>query len=273
MSEPLFRHHLASSDLDWLPPPYRGIRTAVQGGIWTACGLGLVATVCLTHVVFVGFFKLAVLMGTAAYVAGDRTARAVLRARLAKLAHGAVDLHELPEEPDGELVHVAGRVQVLKSLRPLTEDRDDLRVAFRRVEYRAGRFRLVHEAAEDFWLVADAGEPVLVEVAGARLIAGPEPWYGYPTDGSVVRALEELPPPLGVDPGEPGCAISNERSIRAAETLVVDGDHIELVGYKARTIDPTVGMRLARDLPVRTTMRSGRLLPLLIAPRGVHRET
>jgi hypothetical protein len=266
VSEALFRHHLAKRDLDWLPPSYRRIRAAVQGATWSTCALAMVAITWSTHFIFIGFVKLALVMGGVAWVAGDRTARALVRGRLSRLVHGAVDLHKLPAEPDGELVRVAGRVQVLKSVKPLTDARDEARVAYRRIEYRAGRLRLVHEAAEDFWLVGDAGEPVLVEVAGARLLARPAPTSSYPASSGAVQALEELPPPPGVDPGEPGCILASEDKTPISETLLIDGDQVEVVGYKARAIDPTVGMRLARDLPVRTTMRSGKLLPLLIAP-------
>jgi hypothetical protein len=44
-----------------------------------------------------------------------------------------------------------------------------------------------------------------------------------------------------------------------------------VVGYKARVVDQTVASRLARDTPMRASLRSGRLLPLLIsrvAPPG-----
>jgi hypothetical protein len=48
--------------------------------------------------------------------------------------------------------------------------------------------------------------------------------------------------------------------------LVCPGDEVEIVGYKTRTIDPTLAGRLPREAPLRATLRSGRELPLLVAP-------
>ena len=68
---------------------------------------------------------------------------------------GAVDLSRLPAEADGELVHVAGKVRALGA---------SASGVYRRVVFSFdGATRVVHETAEDFWLVGD-GEPVLVEV-------------------------------------------------------------------------------------------------------------
>jgi hypothetical protein len=55
--------------------------------------------------------------------------------------------------------------------------------------------------------------------------------------------------------------------VRVGEIVIRDGDTIEIVGYKSRTIDPTVATRLERETPFRATLRGGRNLPLLIAPR------
>ena len=45
-----------------------------------------------------------------------------------------------------------------------------------------------------------------------------------------------------------------------------DGDEVEVVGVKTRSIDPTVEMRLMRDTPERATLRSGKELPLIVSP-------
>ena len=55
--------------------------------------------------------------------------------------------------------------------------------------------------------------------------------------------------------------------IRVADFALRDGDAVEIVGYKSRTVDPTVATRLERDTPFRATLKGGRGLPLLIAPR------
>ncbi len=56
--------------------------------------------------------------------------------------------------------------------------------------------------------------------------------------------------------------------VDASEILLRDGDLVEVVGYKSRTVDPRVQSRLERDTPMRATLRTGRELPLLISPIG-----
>jgi hypothetical protein len=46
------------------------------------------------------------------------------------------------------------------------------------------------------------------------------------------------------------------------------GDQVEVLGWKSRTIDPSLGDRLDRQDPVRVVLRAGRSLPLLIVPIG-----
>ena len=53
-----------------------------------------------------------------------------------------------------------------------------------------------------------------------------------------------------------------------AEFTLRDGDSVEILGYKSRTIDPTVATRLERDTPFRATLRGGRMPAApSIAPR------
>jgi hypothetical protein len=54
--------------------------------------------------------------------------------------------------------------------------------------------------------------------------------------------------------------------VKAAEVLFRDGDEVEVVGYKARRVDPTAAT-LSRETPMRASLRSGRQ-PLLILPVG-----
>lgn len=260
------RTHLLKHDLDWLPPSYRAIRWLVAGGLWTGLVGGVVALSIISHVHFFVFGKGLAVLAAGGYVAGDRAARGVLRGRLRKLATGAVDLSRLPAEPDGELVHVAGKVRALGGATAVYQ-----RVVF---SFDA-QVRMVHETAQDFWLVGD-GEPVLVEVAEARLLAdGKE--HQIPADSARALELEQLPPRIGQLPnGVVRTLDHRERrrgkgkslgKIRVAEFTLRDGDAVEILGYKSRTIDPTVATRLERDTPFRATLKGGRNLPLIIAPR------
>jgi hypothetical protein len=133
-----------------------------------------------------------------------------------------------------------------------------------------GFVRVVHETAENFWLVGD-GEPVLVEVDDARLLAdGKEQMLD--SEDERVRTLEVLPLPRELDRFLAQRAKRREkgkkpRRVRVAEYELVDGAAVEVVGYKSRTIDPTIASRLERDTPFRATLKGGKNLPLLIAPR------
>ena len=260
------RTHLLKHDLDWLPPSYRAIRWVVAGSLWTGLVGGVAALSILSHVHFFVFGKGLAVLAAGGYVAGDRAARGVLRGRLRKLATGAVDLSRLPAEADGELVHVAGKVRALGGERTVYE-----RVVFSF----DGQVRMVHETARDFWLVGD-GEPVLVEVADARLLADGKERH-IAADSARAVELEQLPP--RIDPLPSGLVRTLQHrdkrrakgkalgKIRVAEFALRDGDTVEILGYKSRTVDPTVATRLERDTPFRATLKGGRNLPLLIAPR------
>jgi len=43
------------------------------------------------------------------------------------------------------------------------------------------------------------------------------------------------------------------------------GDVVEAVGYKSRKVDPTVLDRLARETPMRATLRAGKELPVILS--------
>jgi hypothetical protein len=254
------RTHLLKHDLDWLPPSYRALRNAVAGGVWTVVVGGLLGLSVFGHVHMFGLLGPMLTMG--GYLGGGTAARGVLRGRLRKLATGAVDLSRLPTEPDGELVHVAGRVRALGANKEVYK---------RSVFSFDGFVRVVHETAEDFWLVGN-GEPVLVEVADARLLAdGREQLLD--SDDARVRALEVLPLPRELDRflgqrARRRAKGKKPRKVRVAELALVDGAPVEIVGYKSRTIDPTIATRLERDTPFRATLKGGKNLPLLIAPRS-----
>jgi len=255
------RTHLAKHDLDWLPPSYRAIRWVVAGGLWSGLFGGVVLLSIVSHVHVFVFGKGIAVLAAGGYVAGDRAARGVLRGRLRKLASGAVDLSRLPAEADGELVHVAGKVRALGGSQAV----------YRRVVFSFdGAIRIVHETAENFWLVGD-GEPVLVEVEDARLLADGA-MQTLPSEDPRVRDLESMPLPSELERTLAQRAKRRAKGkkvnkVRMSEFVLRDGDAVEIVGYKSRTIDPTVAMRMERDTPFRATLKGGRNLPLLIAPR------
>jgi len=259
---PLFRTEPAQGDLDWLPPSLKAVRWIVAGSVWgglTAliAGISLVGRIHLFW-----FWKSWLGIGAAGYYAGDRLARAALRHRLRKLAHGAIDLSQLAQEPDGELYYLRGRVKARTTLPGLLDGEP---AVFRRMVIDLGDSRLVHEAAVDFAVIDEQGAIALVEVAGARLVARD-------------RSLLPLPPAarervlgLGIMTNLHKdtwsvCFPGRRRDLPAAsEVLLRDGDAVEIVGYKSRAVDPTLAARLPRDIPFRPTLRSGRALPLLVA--------
>jgi hypothetical protein len=256
------RTERAKHDLDWLPPQFKALRWMVAGGLWTGLAALVVAIAAVAKYSFIVYGKGLAVLAAGGYYAGDRAARAVLRRRLHKLARGDVDLSSLKSEADGELVHVRGRVRARETLNGfLTPER----AVYRRMVFAVGAERWVHEAAVDFLLVDAAGEAVLVEVSAARLIAA-----------DARRQKLEGPQATDVLALSHGRAASleagltvrqkNRVQVTAGEVLVRDGDEIEIVGYKSRSVDPTVEARLARDTPIRTSLRGGRELPLLIAP-------
>jgi hypothetical protein len=144
---------------------------------------------------------------------------------------------------------------------------DHAPAVFRRMVFHLdARSPVIHEAAVDFELVDGRGEAIAVEVEGARLLVQP------PRARMEYAAEQFLALPLPSALSRPFGAVTIRRlnkakGVRAAEVLLRDGDEVEVVGYKARRIDPTVASRLERDTPMRATLRSGRLLPLLISPR------
>jgi hypothetical protein len=190
---------------------------------------------------------------------------AIGRGRLRSLAHGAVDPARLPAEADGELVHVVGRVRCPTP--GLTSILDGKPVVWRRLVFSFNNFRrVVHEAASDFQLVGDGGEPIAIEPGEGRLLAPEGKRVAFDQDHAVATALVELVPGSlsGVIPKSRG---KRKWKVRVTEAVLRDGDPIEVLGYKSRTVDPTMAARLERDTPYRASLRGGHALPLLVTPR------
>ena len=268
---PLERTHLLRDDLTWLPAGLRALRWSVAGAIWTGVVGSVLTAAALGPGLVIILGKGVALLTVGGLYLGDRAARAALQARLGRLARGQVRLDELAREPDGELVHVRGRVRAYSALPGFLHG---IPAVYRRMIFVLGGSKVVHEAAVDFGLVDEACEFITVSVASSRLLlAG----GGAETDRADYPDLEKflelpLPPALvrirdrsrqQLERGAPAPPVS------ASEFLVRDGDEVEIVGYKTRVVDPTVAMRLERDIPMRAALRSGRELPLLITPRRI----
>jgi hypothetical protein len=265
----LDRTHRARHDLDWLPPSFKVIRWSVAGTLWGAMA-GLLGS--MFFIAKPGFFiygKGIAVLFAGGYYAGDRAAKAVLRGRLAKLAHGRLDLTRLASASDGELVHVRGRVKAEKTIPGVLTGEP---CVYRRVIFSLGGERWVHEAAEDFRLVDGSGENAMVQVGDAHLIAA-EPKRAK-LEGEQASAVIDLTldPQFRGRPTDPILRVThkgpgrNRGQITGGELVIRDGDEVELVGYKTRSVDVTVQERLARETPLRATLRSGKELPLLVAP-------
>jgi hypothetical protein len=271
----LQRTHLRRRDLDWLPPSLKAVRWAVAGTIWT----GMVGGVAALSVASGGHVNGGLIGGTAkglvlgGLYGGDWVARTVLRRRLAKLAHGQVELSRLKQEPDGELVHVRGRVKARAELSGLLDEHAP--TVYRRVQLALDQLEIVHESAVDFTLVDESGEIVLVQVEGARIVV-PGPKLIKRLEQAQEERLLTLPLPKEAQRWLDRRAKRQRKGkslprMAAGEFLLRDGDEVEVVGYKSRVVDASVEARLERETPMRATLRSGRALPLILSP-ALHRQ-
>jgi hypothetical protein len=257
---PLDRTEPAGQDLAWLPSHLRALRLGTTAALWSGTALAATAAALFSGGALLHF---ALVLGAGGLVASERLARAMSMQRLRKLARGDVDLARLSHQADGELVHVRGRVSARTTLPGFLHGTP---AVYRRMTFRLAGARLVHHAAVDFDLIDDTQQPVTIEVAGARLLA-PElesaeypaaRFHSQPLTPSLARVMATRMPSSPVD---------------ASEILLRDGDLVEVVGYKSRTVDPRVQSRLERDTPMRATLRTGRDLPLLISPLGRRAES
>lgn len=256
------RAHLAKDDLDWMPERYRLLRGAVVSGLWTAIGAGFAALFWSgAHIIV--FAKSFVVLGAAGYGAGDWVSKKLVRARLGKLASGQVDLARLSNEDDGELVHVRGRVRAQSTISGLVSSEPGV---YRRTRVSFDDVQVIAEEAVDFQLVDEHGNAIGIEVEGARLLTH---------DGKLALTVfpERLFPLAEPEPArrvvrryEHMAARGHARMPRilATEIMIKAGDELEAVGYKSRKVDPTMADRLARETPMRATLRSGKDLPLIL---------
>ena len=254
----LDRTQLLRQELDWLPPELRAVRWSMWGLSAAFAGLGLAVTVAsgglLAYLAAVG--------AAGGALATGGLGRSLLRRRVERLAHGQLDLVRLGAEREGRLTHVVGRIAVAGvSLAGLLHGVPGV---YRRMTFRLGGQRYLHEAAVDFDLVDGGGERIAVLVDGARLcVPPPGELVDYPPE---VLAGQALPGSLeGLLRPQLARLRARGRGLPAAESLLRPGAAVEIVGCKTERVDPTVGSAAGRRPPMRPALRSGRI-PLIISP-------
>jgi hypothetical protein len=248
------RTHRARNDLDWAPTSTRVLRWLTHGGLLASGVAAGTALSWLSHNPDPLHFLPSSLF--AGQVVGEWAARSLVRRRIAQLSRGNVNLARLEQERDGALVHVRGRVRAVQTLPGLIDPRP---AVYRRLAFSVYGKGFFHEAAVDFMLVAPNGEEIAMYVEGARLIVPHPPLRELV--GDEIERVDRLPfaPLIGLKR-------YRAKKLQGGEMLLQDGDAVEVVGYKRRIVDPTVTERLERETPMRTTLRSGRQLPLIITP-------
>ena len=251
------RTHPLGDDLDWLPRELKLGRWSVTGASWAgsvaaAGALTIASAGLLVHV--------AALTGAAGVVAGGHLGRAFMLRRLDRLARGRLQLIKVGTLEEGQLAHVAGRVEATDTLRGLLHGVPGV---YRRMLFRWRGRRYVHEAAVDFDVVDASGVRLHVEVDDARLLIPiRKETASYPES---VFARADLPPSLRAAFGSDRPSSNAGRVIEAAEHVLQPGTPVQIIGYKTETVDPLRGVRVGRAPPTRPALRSGRV-PLLITP-------
>ena len=259
---------LAKHDLDWLPKRYRYVRGAVMGGVWTVIGGSLVAaTLWGAHVFVMG--KGLVFIGTGGQLLADRVAKRIVRGRLGKLASGDVDLARLSNSEDGDLVHLRGTVRAHEQVPSLLGGAPGV---YRRVRASFAEVQAIEERAVDFQLVDTDGNAIGIEAEGARWLVDDAKQMKL-IDADVLGPFDDL------EPARKFLERRRERLARkkrlwgthqasAAEVMLRAGDEVEVVGYKSRKVDLSMGDRMFRETPMRATLRAGKDLPLIISSVG-----
>jgi hypothetical protein len=261
------RLHFADDDMAWLP---LGVRAA--GSLYALMAfLGITTIVIAVFVVLwsvgvIWYGSIGLLAIPAAYRMRTGVARSAMRTRMRRLERSAVSLAAAGER-DGQLVRVRGRIRAQRRIASLVDGQE---VVFRRMVFRFHGLEAVEESATDFLLDDDTGEPILILVDGARFVADdalPKDWKPLPA--AVVEALAKLDPPQAVanaiedwriDAARPG----GITGAAGSEQVLRDGDTIEVVGYRARVVDPTMSARLPRETPIRAALQGASTCPLLL---------
>jgi hypothetical protein len=167
----------------------------------------------------------------------------------------------LGAEPEGRLAHVTGRV-IAAAWQP--SFLHGVHAAYRRLVFRLGGAHYIHEAAVDFELVDAEGERLRVHVNAAHMFASPRRELAdYP---ATLFTARPLPPSLARVIGDRGERFAAARVVPAAESVLMPGAEVDVIGYKTETPDPAASARAGRGPPMRVALRSGRL-PLIVTPR------
>lgn len=245
----------------WLPPSLRARRRLVTGAVWASTGSLIAGTIALAPSMLVPW-KLLAALGLGGGILGERLGSAMVRRHVARLARGEVSLARVHEEAEGQLVYVRGRVRAEPEPHGSIEGLlHGVPGVYRRLVFRAGGTRWIHEAAVAFDVVDAHGEWIRVEPRGARLLAPVAELMDYPasvfTGPRVTQSLAAV---------MAGRAADLTQTIPASELVVRDGDEVELVGHKSQTADVTGHGGSFREPPQRALLRSGDELPLLITP-------
>lgn len=265
----LTRTFLEKRELDWVPRELRRIRwLAAPVGVASvgATAGGILALMPLEGALMllfsVGIYMVLGGVGIG-YLTDRQVLRRILRGKVRRLAGGKLDLRTLKASKDGELVHVRGTV---KAGETVTSVLDPSRSGvYRRIRQNVDGNCVLHEDARDFWLVDGEGERIRVEVAESRLVAAvPDlPWRDV--DRATYLALLDRVSEAVVPMGKV-LAQSRTKMLHVGEILVPDGATIDVIGWKSRVPDFTIEERLARETPMRTILRGGGTLPLLVSP-------
>jgi hypothetical protein len=228
----LVRSERQSQHLDWLPRSFQVRRRVLIIGfaVATAALAFSLAHSASVWVMFAIFGVVSVL----GEVAQNRLLGRLNRADLNRLVKRADTLRQLAAAADGERVRVRGRI-LLRGEGVESEPGWNIPPkvvhACRAELVMSQRDFVVHERGVDFFLVDGSGEEIFVEIEGARLVS-PQ--------------------------------LFGERA--ASGQILKEGDTVDVVGVKKRRVDQTVTDRLERQEPMRTVLRSGADLPLLIIP-------
>jgi hypothetical protein len=148
-----------------------------------------------------------------------------------------IDFGTLPDA-DHAPVHVRGRVRARTLLRGLLTDRE---AVARRVDVRIGSWSYVHVAAQEFDLVDGTGRALPLAIGPSTLLWLPHAGRLWPITAAQRARLEELRATIVLPP----------IPVTAAESLLQDGDEIEVVGALSRDADAE-GSALGRDAFRRT---------------------
>ena len=249
--ERMKRTVLAQHDLDWLPERDRGLRKLLRAMSFGVGILGALGAIVEPALVF-SIGAVPALMWTA-----DRLAAALFKRRYERARRG---LAQLSSQKDGDLCRVRGRIQAST----LTPDLVGVAAGvYRRTMLQIGHVGVIEEEAIEFSLIDEDRERINVDVHDARFM----------TDMPQMRETGDYDRFLSRD--LPTSARNILLFLRdaprstyavyffAGETMLEPGDEVDAIGYKSRTIDPSVE-RLERETPMRTILRGGHDLPIII---------